>query len=741
VPETRSIIGYADRWSVASGQTVNFMVSCLDEGFEAEIVRLTHGGPRPAGGADAFDYEVVREAEPCPGGAQPLFPGSYARVDAEPGLQAGELTLAAWIFPTLLGRSDKQGILGKTTTEQDHGFALYLDWRGRLGFDCVSRQGDTMSFAGGAPLELGRWHFVACSLSTAAGTLTLFQAAKGRGAPGEHVVLASVSDLAFECDAPLLIAGIALAPGNRGRRELVGGFNGKIDRPRIFGTAFDQDRLAEIQHAANPADAQLLADWDFTRDISSQRITDVSGSGLHGITVNGPLRAATGHNWSGNYLDYRMAPDEYGAIHFHADDMIDADWTAAVEFTPTEATRSGAYAAHVFCAGGEDFIPFYVRPQMSRPAARVAFLAPTFTYMAYSNFETRAATDPEALTGRQAVHDPDDPYITDHPELGYSMYNSHLDGSGIARVSSRRPMIDIRPNYRFWLTEGGWAFSSDMYLIDWLEAEGIRYDVITDGDLHQEGVALLDGYRAVITGSHPEYVTGEMLDAIEQYTGTGGRVMYLGGNGFYWVTTVDPERSDVIEIRRGDSGTRTWTSRPGEVHHSTNGEPGGQWRQRGRPPHALFGVGFVAQGGGDAAAYVQTEEARSDQARFIFAGIEPDEVIGDFGNQLGGAAGAEIDRADTHLGTPPETLVVATSAGRHSDHFQRAVEEMEATLPGQGGTTCPEVRADMTLLETPQGGAVFSVGSISWSASLSHNAFDNNVARVTKNVLQRFLEP
>jgi N,N-dimethylformamidase len=47
----------------------------------------------------------------------------------------------------------------------------------------------------------------------------------------------------------------------------------------------------------------------------------------------------------------------------------------------------------------------------------------------------------------------------------------------------------------------------------------------------------------------------------------------------------------------------------------------------------------------------------------------------------------------------------------------------------------------MTFFETPQGGAVFSVGSISWSASLSHNGFDNNVARVTKNVLQRFIKP
>ncbi|MEO7121754.1 MAG: hypothetical protein ABI400_01280, partial [Lacisediminihabitans sp.] len=39
------------------------------------------------------------------------------------------------------------------------------------------------------------------------------------------------------------------------------------------------------------------------------------------------------------------------------------------------------------------------------------------------------------------------------------------------------------------------------------------------------------------------------------------------------------------------------------------------------------------------------------------------------------------------------------------------------------------------------GGAVFSVGSISYTAALSHNRYDNNIARLTGNVLRRFLKP
>jgi N,N-dimethylformamidase len=51
------------------------------------------------------------------------------------------------------------------------------------------------------------------------------------------------------------------------------------------------------------------------------------------------------------------------------------------------------------------------------------------------------------------------------------------------------------------------------------------------------------------------------------------------------------------------------------------------------------------------------------------------------------------------------------------------------------------VRADLVVFETPNGGAVFSTGSIAWAGSLGHNGYDNNVARITGNVLRRFIDP
>jgi N,N-dimethylformamidase len=51
------------------------------------------------------------------------------------------------------------------------------------------------------------------------------------------------------------------------------------------------------------------------------------------------------------------------------------------------------------------------------------------------------------------------------------------------------------------------------------------------------------------------------------------------------------------------------------------------------------------------------------------------------------------------------------------------------------------VRADIVYFEGPKGGAVFSVGSIAWLGALSYNDGNNNVSRITENVLRRFASP
>ncbi len=102
-----------------------------------------------------------------------------------------------------------------------------------------------------------------------------------------------------------------------------------------------------------------------------------------------------------------------------------------------------------------------------------------------------------------------------------------------------------------------------------------------------------------------------------------------------------------------------------------------------------------------------------------------------------GAAGDEIDRFDRSLGTPAHALLLATSFG-HSDVYHHVVEEIMMTDSSQHGLVNPYVRADIVYFETPNGGGVFSASSINWCSALSYDGYDNNVSRITGNVMRRF---
>ena len=69
---------------------------------------------------------------------------------------------------------------------------------------------------------------------------------------------------------------------------------------------------------------------------------------------------------------------------------------------------------------------------------------------------------------------------------------------------------------------------------------GFEHDVLTDHLVHREGVELLNKYRVLLTGSHPEYWTEPLWKAVQAYLAQGGRAMYLGGNGMYWVISNPP---------------------------------------------------------------------------------------------------------------------------------------------------------------------------------------------------------
>jgi len=733
------IVGYGDRLSVAPGETIRFYVSCEQPTYQADIVRLIHGDPNPKGPGFKEELRATAVSREYPGRKQEIHSGSYVIVADSAALRVPySFTLQAWISPTT-PQKGVQGILTKWTAEGG-GYAFCIDEGGVLAVWISDQEGRIEKVRLAASLRKAEWYFVAAAYDAQNSTISLYQEPV-RTWPGDETRASVEASTAIkrvqENEAAFVMAGMWQAV-QRGAPRVGNHFNGKIDRPRLFNQALSQEELVSLKRGADPLafGESLVAAWDLSKYISSQNAADTASHGLHGQTVNMPARAVTGYNWSGQETDFRNALQEYGAIHFHDDDLDDARWEVDFEWTLPADLKSGVYAARLRTGDGEDHIPFFVRPPQGTASAAMAFLAPTNSYLAYANEQLTEISMELAPNQKQGDPSPDDQYTADTGLV--SLYDRHTDGSGVCYSSRLRPILNMRPRYHMRVLNSPHQFPADLHLVDWLETQQHDFDVITDENLHFEGVDLLAHYQVIITGTHPEYWSGPMLDAMETYLRNGGRLMYLGGDGFYWVTSFDPDRPHVVEVRRW-GGIRSWDAKPGEHHHSTTGEPGGLWRTRGRAPQRLVGVGFTSQGFDKNAPYRRQAGSTDSRAAFIFEGLGEEELIGDFESLVlnHGAAGFELDRADSSLGTPHHALILATSSG-HSDAYQHVIEEVLISDSRQGGTVNPKVRADMVYFEYPNGGAVFSTGSIAWCGALSQNNYDNNVSRITGNVLRRF---
>lgn len=736
----KKIVGYASTWSVLPNDTIKFMVSTYGpRSYRADLVRIICGDDDPDRGIYREEEIAAPFSGEYPGRMQPTIAGSYIVISDVPAIPApGSFTVQAWIFPTTPNKG-KQGLIANWNDDRASGFAMLIDETGALAMRLGDGEGAVAEISTGRSLAMRRWHLVAGTYD--ATTRKLHVSQSPLETPLEVSSAASITrDIALDVagnDGARLVMAALPAEHPAGDFGAQNHFNGKIDRPRLAGRALSGVEIAALAWDATPheRDISVLAAWDFAGDIGSAQVSDVGPNGAHGHTVNLPSRAVKGFNWSGTEQSWRHAPQEYGAIHFHDDDHYDVGWKADFEYIVPEDLRSGVYAARLRAENDEWYITFFVRPPRGSTTAKLAFLASTATYMAYSNYHWQLHDRyAEVTESFWTTLDKGDVFLQEHLEFGLSTYDTHSDGSGVRYASRLRPVLNMAPKTPLW------SFNPDTHILGWLEEKGIAYDVITDEDLHHEGVKVLEPYTAVITGTHPEYYTTSMLDGLRAYLAHSGRLIYLGGNGFIWRCAFSSEMPGVLELRRAEDGIRYRDEEPGEYYLEFTGEYGGLWRRLGIPPQALVGVGTVAVGF-DVSGYYRRKEASFDpRASFIFEGIGDDELIGNFGILGGGASGSEIDAANPLLGTPSHTLLVASSEG-HSANTYLVPDETGFHHCAMDGLQNPEIRADMTFFETSRGGAVFSVGSIAWAASLPHNGYDNNVARLSENVVRRFLDP
>jgi len=165
------------------------------------------------------------------------------------------------------------------------------------------------------------------------------------------------------------------------------------------------------------------------------------------------------------------------------------------------------------------------------------------------------------------------------------------------------------------------------------------------------------------------------------------------------------------------------------------------WRARGRIPSKVCGLTFTAYGFDVSSYYKRSPDSERPECSWIFDGVGKDEVIGDFGLVGGGAAGLELDRYDLEFGTPHNAYLLARSEN-HTNLMMQVNEEIHFTVRGYygGGTENPMVRADMIYYKTPNDGALFAPGSLSFCGSLSYNNYNNNVSKILENAIRGFLK-
>ena len=93
-----------------------------------------------------------------------------------------------------------------------------------------------------------------------------------------------------------------------------------------------------------------------------------------------------------------------------------------------------------------------------------------------------------------------DRLLFEHPEIGALELRPPL------RRQRRLLFVAAPAGHQLRPTGRHWNFNLDIFIVDWLEHLGVDYDVITEEDLHYEGLDLLRPYGVVLTGSHPEYI-------------------------------------------------------------------------------------------------------------------------------------------------------------------------------------------------------------------------------------------
>ena len=459
------ITGYSDQISVAPGDSIKFMVNCEHPEYQAKIVRVVSGDLNPEGPGVIEEIIDTPANGTYPGRKQEIYAGSYAMVPSSAPLESlGSFSVQVMVWPTT-PRKGLQALVSKWSTADNSGFALVIDESGGAAFMVGDGNGGVASVSVGKPMVEYEWYLAAATYDADTGAVTVrqepqveFPTIDDAGTAEQTVSVAPAAN-----KAPLMMA--ACYGGDTPRGDAAIGkhhFNGKLDSPSIVSGVLSAGESAQILvgNAPTTLAQRVVGNWDFSLDITETTITDASSHRLHGKIVHLPTRGVTGYNWTGEEMRWKHAPEQYGAIKFHDDDVYDSGWDADFELTIPDSMKSGIYAAHLLAGENrddEEYIPFVVRPAPGKEN-KICFLFPITSYKAYAN--EHFATDPwpaEIMTHRAVELDKHHIFLNEHREYGHSLYDRHSDGTGVHISSRLRPVLNMRPKAQTMLGGDGSA--------------------------------------------------------------------------------------------------------------------------------------------------------------------------------------------------------------------------------------------------------------------------------------------
>ena len=432
----RRLLGYADRISVRPGETICFKISGEDEGFfHLDIRRIRWGDDTPGGpGLKETPLDAVVNGH-YPARFQKTQVGSFVTVSNTGHLAPESFTLQAMIWPTL-PQEGEQTIMGSWDSGHRRGYALGIV-DGRL-TPVIGDGNRSETLRCPAGMHERHWYFVAGTFDSTKGEAALIQEPLVRYAgevDGAHVTRPMT--VRPQSGGRFIIAGHNSQGGVRGL------FNGKIDTPAVTAGVLVRGQMKRLLDRSIPPELadDVVALWDFSREMNGVTAHDLSPRRLHGTIVNMPARAMTGWNHDGSEMVWTHRPEHYGAIHFHDDDLHDCAWDTDATWQVPADCQSGSFAAYLTQNDQWFYIPFYVRPQTGRPQSTLALLIATCSYYAYVNHHVPIDWGDlgEHSNDAFSVIDMTDVHLHMHPEHGLSMYDNHSDGSGVAtpRVCDR----------------------------------------------------------------------------------------------------------------------------------------------------------------------------------------------------------------------------------------------------------------------------------------------------------------